>query len=117
MTNGYYMWWICGAISIDFHALSRRYDVDLPCRLTVTGHGVVNARVINISEGGARIEGAATVPAGARGMLGFDGVGVPLPLTVRHNDGGVLGIGFEPDEMASAALRSMLERLAARLAA
>ena len=52
---------------------SRRYAVDLPCRLTVTGHGVVNARVSDLSEGGARIEGAATVPGGARGTLGLDG--------------------------------------------
>ncbi len=97
--------------------LSRRHDVDLPCRLTVSGHGVLNARVINLSEGGAKIHGAATVPVGARGTLGLDGVGAALPFTVRHSDDGVLGVGFELDAMATAALRSALERLAARLAA
>jgi methyl-accepting chemotaxis protein len=96
---------------------SGRYDVDLPCRLTVVGHGVVNARMIDLSEGGARIQGAETVPAGAHGTLSVDGVGTALPFTVRDAHGGVLRVAFDIDETATAALRSMLERLASRLAA
>ncbi len=96
---------------------SRRYEVDLPCRLTVTGHGVLNARAVNLSEGGARIQGAAAVPVGARGTLGLDGVGTALPFAVREADGSMLGITFELDQPATAALRSALERLPSRRAA
>lgn len=96
---------------------SRRHIVDLPCRLTVIGHGVLNGRTVDLSEGGARIQSAATVPGGTRGTLGIDGVGAALPFTVRHAEVGVLDVSFELDQTASAALRSMLERLAARLVA
>ena len=96
---------------------SRRYEVDLPCRLTVAGHGALNARVIDLSQGGARIQGVANVPAGARGTLNLDGLGTVLPFTVRDVDGEVLGVALELDQMATAALGSMLERLAPRRAA
>jgi methyl-accepting chemotaxis protein len=101
---------------VDRH-LNRWYDVDLPCRLTVTGHGVLDGRVLNVSEGGGRIQTAATVPEGARGMLGIDRVAAGLPFTVRDNDDGLLGVAFELDEADKVALRSALERLAAPLAA
>ncbi len=96
---------------------SRRYDVDLPCRLTVTGHGVLNARLRNLSDGGARIQGAAEVPVGARGTLGIDGVGAAVPFVVHETDGLMLGITFEPDQTAAAALRSLLDHVAPPLAA
>jgi len=96
---------------------SPRYAVDLPCRLTVTGHGVLNARVIDLSEGGARIQGAAALPIGARGTLELDGVRPALPFTVRDADGLMLGVTFELDLTATAGLRPVLERLASRPAA
>ena len=95
----------------------RRYDLDLPCRLTVPGHGMLDARVIDLSEGGARIEAAAALPVGTSGTLGLDGVGAALPFTVRDAYGEMLGVAFELDAAASGALRSVLDRVAVRAAA
>jgi methyl-accepting chemotaxis protein len=95
----------------------QRHQVDLPCRLSVTGAGVLDARVVDLSKGGARIQGAAALPVGSRGTLHLDGLGTTLPFTVREADGLLLGITFELDAAADAALRSTLERLAARQAA
>jgi methyl-accepting chemotaxis protein len=97
--------------------LSRRYVVDLPGRLTTTGGDAQQIRVVDLSEGGARIHGAAAVPIGASGTLQLDGVGSALPFIVHAADGLMRGITFELDETATAALRSLLERLASRLAA
>ncbi len=96
---------------------STRYDVDLPCRLTVPGHGVLNARVINLSEGGASIRDAAVLSVGVRGTLGLDGVRSALPFAVEESDGFIVGISLALDEAAKAALRPLLEALAARIAA
>ena len=96
---------------------SRRHAVDLPCRLTLAGSGVVNARVSDLSEGGARVGGAASVPAGTTGTLSLDGLGVALPFTVRDADGDMLGVAFALDDSAAGALRSVLDRVAVRAAA
>jgi methyl-accepting chemotaxis protein len=95
----------------------RRHDVDLPCRLTLPGHGVLNTRVINLGEGGARIQTAVSVPVGTCGTLGLDGIRSALPFTVLNLDGGMIGVCFEMDEAATAALRSLLVRIAAKTAA
>ena len=92
--------------------------MDLPGRLTVPGHGVLKARVLDLSDGGARIRGEVKLADGARGTLSLDGVGAALAFTVRHADGDVLDVAFELDQKATAALQPMLARLAAaRLAA
>jgi methyl-accepting chemotaxis protein len=96
---------------------SRRYAVDLPCRLTMPGRRALSARVIDFSERGARIQCGEELPVGTRGTLGLDGVGSILPFIVRDTSGSVLGIGFELDPTASTALRQMLDRLASRPAA
>ncbi len=92
--------------------LSKRDDLDLPGRLTLAGGGKLDVRVVNLSEGGARLQGAAELPIGARGTLALDGVRAALPFNVRNNDDGVLGVVFDADAAALAALRTMLERLA-----
>jgi methyl-accepting chemotaxis protein len=97
--------------------LSKRYDLDLPGRVTLAGGRGLDVRVVNVSEGGARLQGAAELPVGARGTLALDGVRAALPFNVRNNDDGVLGVVFDADAAALAALRTMLERLESRLAA
>ena len=96
---------------------SARYEVDLPCRLTVPGRGTVSGRVNNLSAGGARIQGAEALPDGARGTVGIDGVAGALAFTVRNADGGVLDVAFELDQAATVALHHVLERLESRRAA
>jgi methyl-accepting chemotaxis protein len=94
-----------------------RQKVDLAAHFSVAGRGERVARVVDLSEGGARIRGAPDLSPGARGTLRLDGVAVPLPCVVRGTEGDVLHLAFELDEAAAAALRPLLERLALRQAA
>jgi methyl-accepting chemotaxis protein len=94
-----------------------RLDVDISCRLSTAGMAPVTARVMDLSEGGARVESATPLPVGTRGTLGVDGVAMGLPFTVRDARGRLLGLAFEPDPAAAAAVRAMLERAPARTAA
>jgi methyl-accepting chemotaxis protein len=88
----------------------RRLEVDMPCRLSFLGYGEANGRVTDLSEGGAGLECAAAVPVGTAGTLGLDGHRIGF--TVRDAHGGVLGVAFEADAAQSAALRTILQRVA-----
>ena len=81
------------------------------------GHGGHEARVVELSEGGARVRSALDLPVGARGALRLDGVAVLLPCTVRGAEDDVLHLAFAPDEAAAAALREVLKRPTVREAA
>jgi methyl-accepting chemotaxis protein len=95
----------------------RRSAVNMMCRLTVAGQKPLVGRVIDLSQGGARIEGTAKLEAGTSGTIGFDGVATEVPFTVRHAEGSTLSVVFHPSEAAAAMLRAMLERVASRRAA
>ena len=95
----------------------RRYGVDLPCRLTLPGRGALSARLIDLSESGARVQCGEELAVGTRGTLGLDGVAAALPFIVRDTSGAVLGIGFELAPTATTVLRQMLDRLASGRAA
>jgi methyl-accepting chemotaxis protein len=56
-----------------------RTNVDMPCQLSVAGYGEANGRVTDLSESGARLECAMTVPVGAAGTLGLQSTGLRLP--------------------------------------
>ncbi len=96
---------------------AQRTPVDLPGHLKIVGMGAFQARVQDLSEGGARLRCDATVPVGSRGTLSLDGVSTALPFVVRETLGGLSGISFETDAAADAALRTLLDRLPARAAA
>ena len=78
---------------------------------------MLDARLINLSQGGARVQGAAALPVGACGTIGLDGVAAALRFTVREADGLILGLAFTLDDAAAATLRSSLHDLASRHAA
>lgn len=88
---------------------SARYAVDLPCRLTVTGHDVIAARIVGLSVGGASIADGSTLAVGTRGTLEVHGIGMPLAFAVRGVEDGTLHLAFELDEAATARLAAMLE--------
>ena len=73
----------------------RRHALDIRCRLTVPGHAVLEARLTDLSAGGARIEGAPALPVGTLGTLAPDGMAETLPFVVRYVAGDALGIEFE----------------------
>ena len=92
---------------------SARHAVDLPCRVSVLGQAAQAARVVDIGEGGAAVQGGpADLPPGTRGTVAIDGIAMPLPFVVLDNDDtGRLHAQFELDASAAATFRAMLERL------
>jgi methyl-accepting chemotaxis protein len=96
--------------------VAARQTVDLACRLETGGH-TTTARVVDLSDGGARVTGGGMLPVGTRGTLTVDGVGLPLPFAVRSTESGALHLAFMLDTVSLGSLRGVLERLAARRAA
>jgi hypothetical protein len=95
-----------------------RYATDLACRVTVSGAGTSDARLVELSPGGARIVGAPTLAATATGTLAIEGVGRPLAFVTRSTDeGGSTHLAFQRADEAAEALAPLLRRLADRLAA
>jgi methyl-accepting chemotaxis protein len=93
-----------------------RHQVDLACRLTV-GRQTHSARIADLSDGGASVRGAPSLPAGARGTLSIDGVGFALPFVVGTGGRDALRLMFELDTAAATRFSGMAERLAQRRAA
>jgi methyl-accepting chemotaxis protein len=95
----------------------QRHDVDLTCRLELPGLGPVDARVSDVSEGGARLTGAAGLTPGTRGTLRMAGLATPLAFTVRGTEGAATRVTFTLDDISRVALRRMLSAGAPRAAA
>ncbi len=93
----------------------RRYDVDLPCRLTIAGK-THRARIVNLSEGGAYPRDAPALQVGARGTLDIDGVDLPLAFVVVLDESGTLHLAFALDTATAAAFSGTPQRLAERCA-
>lgn len=96
--------------------LTRRFGVDLACRVTSSGQ-TQGARVVDLSEGGALLRGGPGLRIGDRGTLDIDGVGFALPFTVRVSENGALRIAFAPDAATAGRFSGVPERLAQRRAA
>jgi methyl-accepting chemotaxis protein len=95
---------------------SERYDIDLPCRIVVA-NGSHDARLSDISDGGASLRGVPTLPVGARGTLTAQSVGFPLAFVVRRNETGTLHVEFELDAATADRFRGVPQRLTERRAA
>jgi methyl-accepting chemotaxis protein len=94
-----------------------RFAMTLPCRLTTPAQGTRTARITDLSESGARVEGGPLLNAGQRGTLAADGIDFPLPFIVRSADNDALHLSFELDTGTAARLRQVPERLGRSLAA
>src|SRR5437870_5631551 len=68
------------------------------------------ARVEDLSEGGARVVGGPVLSIGARGSVTVDGMGFPLPFIVRGMGGGKLHLGFDVDAETRVKLASIVPR-------
>jgi methyl-accepting chemotaxis protein len=96
---------------------SPRYAVDLSCRMSVAGRAPISARVLDLSEGGAKLQTDDAVAAGATGTLQVDGNALPIPFAVRGEGGRTLSVAFQLDEAASKSWQGVLARMSLRRAA
>jgi methyl-accepting chemotaxis protein len=94
-----------------------RYQVDLACRLEIAGRSANTARVVDISQSGARIQDGPACEPGDRGTLRLDAIDYALPFVVRGGQNGALHLEFALDEETTARFRLMPERLAQGAAA
>jgi methyl-accepting chemotaxis protein len=96
--------------------VDRRHDarvqVDVPCRLNVSGQAPSTGRVFDISENGASVHGAPLLNRGARGTLQLEGIGSVLPYIVRDSEDDTLHLAFELDDATRAKLKPFIERFA-----
>ena len=90
---------------------SHRKEISLRCRLIVSGQGVLNGRMVDLSEEGARLADAPRLSVGTRGMLDVDGVGTRLPFTVRNQYSDALGLLFDEGAEIKTAIRTVLDGL------
>jgi methyl-accepting chemotaxis protein len=96
---------------------SVRHQVDLPCRVSVSGQPPASVRVTDISECGAAIRGGPQLSQGTRGALTLDTVGFALPFTVCGAEGDRLHLVFVLDAATATRFSGVPERLAHRRAA
>ena len=98
--------------------LSERHAADHPCRIRLADGADVPARVINLSEGGALVEGALEAKTGMVGVLTMEGIAVPC--TVRHvaqqGDSVHAGVTFRLDDRLRSGIRHLLGHPANRIA-
>jgi methyl-accepting chemotaxis protein len=94
----------------------QRYQVNLPCRLS-GDFGMHNARVIDLSSGGAAVVDAPKLAAGTRGRLEMDRVAMPLAFIVRSAGDRLIHLSFELDAAGTDDLAREFAQLGFRLAA
>ena len=97
--------------------MSERLDVDLPCHITTPGEPVHQARMTNISDGGALIVDGPSLSVGVSGSVKVDGLSAALPFVVRYVAMNELRVAFRADEATQAQLLPFLERMVPRKAA
>jgi methyl-accepting chemotaxis protein len=94
-----------------------RHPTELRCSIAVAGAAAVSARLVNLSAGGGRVQDGPELPPGTRGTLMVDGLGFPLPFSVRAAEGSGLSLAFQVDAAAAERVGAFAARAAARAAA
>ena len=90
---------------------AKRYQVDLPCRLSVSGQAALPARLNDISVGGASLRGGPALPQGTAATLHVDGTGLTVPCVVHASDDDLLRLRFALDDATAAKVLDTVERL------
>jgi methyl-accepting chemotaxis protein len=96
---------------------SLRLSLDSAGRVAISGQPELDARVTDLSMGGACLHGVSGVSAGGRGTLRIDGINAALPFTVRAVERDEVHAAFQLDAATSGQLRAMLDGLEQRRAA
>jgi methyl-accepting chemotaxis protein len=104
------------ARAVDRRAFERQ-AIDVGCRIELPDGTTCRGRIMNLSEGGARVTSDIALPIGVTGRLLPDGFGHPLAFDVRGSDGHKASIAFDAGPQAIAELRACLEGVAQRAAA
>jgi methyl-accepting chemotaxis protein len=88
-----------------------RIAISLPCCVDTPDGAHFQSRTIDLSEGGARLEGGFTLAAGSRGKLQLDQFQGSVDFVVLSGDANGIRMSFELQKDAEAAFRGYVERL------
>jgi hypothetical protein len=94
-----------------------RREVDLPCQVEMTGDARRTARIVDISEAGARLIDLPGASAGTNGTLRLDALPMPLGFRIKALDGETVHLSLEPDEAGRHALAAWLKTVTAQAVA
>lgn len=89
---------------------ARRYLVDGPCRVEF-GAERRDARLVDLSEGGALIAGVAGLQPGMKGTLVLDRQGIRINFSVLDIDRGALHVSFQPQEAEDPRFKTAFEAI------
>ncbi len=90
--------------------LSVRHQMGMACRLELP-NGSHDARLLDLSDGGACVGGGPRLGVGARGTLRADDVAMPLTFVVRAIEDDMLHLAFDLDARTADGLRQVVARL------
>jgi methyl-accepting chemotaxis protein len=101
--------------------LTERHASSRSCRIRLADGTALNARVLDLSEGGALLAGVVGAHVGMTGIIAIDGTDIEAPFSVMHvtakADGTHSGIALRLNDQARATIKSLLDRpLTARAA-
>ena len=91
---------------------STRYPTELAGRITLENGADHTVRLVDLSEGGARLADGPDLAVQTSGTLHLAGVPFPLPFTVRESGNGMLRLAFTLDAVAAAAFARFPGQLA-----
>ena len=91
-----------------------RYDVDLPCRLSLPGQSPFTARLVDLSIHGARVGSEHRLKKSASGTLAIDGIPGSLPFQVHNLYAEGFGIDFDRTPALQASVQATLDRIKPR---
>ncbi len=91
-----------------------RYDVDLPCRLSLPGQSPFTARLVDLSIHGARVGSEHRLKKFTSGTLAIDGIPGSLPFQVHNLYAEAFGIDFDRTPALQASVQATLDRIKPR---
>ena len=85
-----------------------RHPLSMACHIDVAGQTGIPARLIDLSEGGARLADVPAIPDGTAGFLRIEGLPTALRVRAVGMDRDDLRLAFEIDAATREQIRSML---------
>jgi methyl-accepting chemotaxis protein len=92
----------------------QRHGFDLPCQVETPDRAMHPARIVDLSEAGAHIQGTINLTTGARGRLHTERAGTPIDFVVASRTPTAVHVSFPPNEATAAAIRKLLQQPAAQ---
>ena len=95
----------------------RRVAIAMPCQVETPDGARLEARIVDLSEGGARFEGPVALSTGSRGQLHLDRLRNPVGFVVLSKSSSGIHVSFDKNNEIAKQIRACLEHAQADHAA